>query len=84
MSQFQVKYFDKDDWKEISEIDVLRILIDEFGQVTPSVTKMLEGREIIMTDGILRMKNYGNEGKDYSGSLTILNRIIPEKKNNNS
>ena len=84
MSQFQVKYFDKDDWSEISEIDVLKILIDEFGQVTPSVTKMLEGREIIMTDGILRLKNYGNEGKDYSGSLTIISRFIPEKKNNSS
>ena len=84
MSQFQVKYFDKDDWSEISEIDVLKILVDEFGRVTPSVTKMLQGREIITADGILRLKNYGNEGKDYSGSLTILNRFIPQKKNNGS
>ena len=65
MSQFQVKYFDKDDWEEISENNVLGKLVDQFGRVTPSLTQMLQGSEINTLDGIFRMKNYGNERKKY-------------------
>jgi hypothetical protein len=65
MSQFQVKYFDEDDWKEVSEKIVLEKLVDEFGRVTPFLTKMVQGREIITLDGIFRMKNYWNERKIY-------------------
>jgi hypothetical protein len=42
MSQFQVKYFDEDDWKEVSEKIVLEKLVDEFGRVTPFLTKMVQ------------------------------------------
>ena len=62
MSQFQVKYFDEDDWKEVSEKTVLEKLVDEFGRVTPLLTQMVQGREIITPDGVFRMKNCGNEG----------------------
>ena len=65
MSQFQVKYFDEDDWKEVSEKIVLEKFMNEFGRVTPFLTKMVQGREIITPDGIFRMKNYWNEGKIY-------------------
>jgi len=69
MSQFQVKYLDEDDWKEVPEINVLEKLMVEFGRATPFIIEMVQGKEIITSDGIFRMKNYGNEGKDYSACI---------------
>ncbi len=63
--QFEVKHFDRGDWEEISEIAVLEKLVDRFDRITPVLTEMLQGKEIITPDGIFRMKNCGNEGKDY-------------------
>ena len=60
MPQFQVKYFDEADWKEISELDVLDKLMDEFGRVTPVLIQILQGKEIQTPDGIFRIKNVGN------------------------
>ena len=65
MSRFQMKYLDGDDWKEVPEIDVLEKLLDEFGRVAPSVTQMIQGREINTAECIFRMKHFGNEGKIY-------------------
>ena len=63
--QFEVKHFDRGDWEEISEIAVLEKLVDRFDRITPVLTEMLQGKEIITPDGIFRMKNCGKEGKDY-------------------
>ena len=63
MSQFQVKNPDGDDWKEISESKVLGKLVDEFDRVTPIINQMVQGRQIITTDGIFRMKEIGQKGK---------------------
>ena len=62
-SQFQVKYFKEAYWKEISELDALEILVDEFGRVTPFIIEMAQGKEIITPDGIIHMKTGGNDGK---------------------
>ena len=35
MPQFQAKYLDEDDWKEVSEKEVLEKLVDEFDRVNP-------------------------------------------------
>ena len=40
MSQFQVKNFNDDSWKEIPESYVLEKLVDQFGRVTPLIIKM--------------------------------------------
>jgi hypothetical protein len=71
MSQFQVKYSDKEDWKEIAEKDVLVKLADEFDQVTPIINQMVQGRKIITTDGIFRMKDHGREGKGIFLNIAI-------------
>jgi hypothetical protein len=63
MSQFQVKFPNEDDWKEISETKVLGKLVDEFDRVTPIIIQMVQGKEIITTEGIFRMKEFGQKGK---------------------
>ena len=63
MSQFQVKFPNDDDWKEISESKVLAKLVDQFDRVTPVIIQMVQGKEIITTEGIFRMKEIGQKGK---------------------
>jgi DNA mismatch repair protein MutH len=63
--QFEFKHLDKEDWEEVSELVVLEKIVDRFGRITPVLTEMLQGKEIITPDGVFRMKNCGNEGKDY-------------------
>jgi hypothetical protein len=65
MSQFQVKYLDEDDWQEVSETFVLEKLVGVFDRITPLLAEMIRGKEIITPEGFFRMKNCGNEGKDY-------------------
>jgi len=65
LSQFELKRFGMKDWEEVSEITALAKLVDRYGRVTPVLTDMIQGKEIITPDGVFRIKNCGNEGKDY-------------------
>lgn len=65
LSQFELKRFGMKDWEEVSEITALAKLVDRYGRVTAVLTDMIQGKEIITPDGVFRMKNCGNEGKDY-------------------
>jgi hypothetical protein len=61
MSQFQVKYLDEDDWQEVSETFVLEKLVGVFDRITPLLSEMIRGKEIITPEGFFRMKNCENE-----------------------
>jgi hypothetical protein len=56
MSEFEIKNFDTDNWQWVSEVAALGILQNNFEQVTPKVTEILDGKEIKTPDGILRVK----------------------------
>ena len=56
MSKFEVKDFDTDNWKWLSEVSALGILQKNFEQVTPKITEMLNGKEIKTPAGVLRIK----------------------------
>ena len=65
ISHYEFKDFNSNDWQEISEIIVLGKLAELYDPLTPLLSEMLQGKEIITAEGIFRMKNCGNEGKDY-------------------
>ncbi len=56
ISQFEVKRKDTDNWQQVTEVTVLKILQKNFTQVTPSLAKMLQGKEISTPDGIFRVQ----------------------------
>jgi hypothetical protein len=62
MTRFEVKDFEKDEWQEISEKTAVEKLVDSFDQVTPLISKMLQGEEIITSHGIYRITNGKNKG----------------------
>lgn len=65
ISQFEFKDSNSNDWQEISEIIVLEKLAELYDRLTPLLSEMLQGKEIIAAKGIFRIKNGGNGGRDY-------------------
>jgi len=56
LTQFQVKYDHDDKWHQISERRVLHRLSESFTKITPELSKMLNGEEIITRNEIYRVK----------------------------
>jgi len=56
MNKYEVKYFDKGEWEEISEISILERLHDAFERVTPSIQEMLQGKQVLTTQAKFRIK----------------------------
>ena len=56
MSKFEVKEFDTDNWQWVSEVAALGMLQNNYEQITPKITEMLEGKEIKTPNGVLRIK----------------------------
>ncbi len=65
LSQYEFKDSNSDDWQKVSETFVLEKLVDIFDPLTPLLSEMVQGKEVITSEGVFRMKNCGNEGKDY-------------------
>ena len=55
-TRYEVKNTCDNEWRDISEDQVLCILAGCFTRVSPEVCKMLAGEEIITSDGIYRIK----------------------------
>jgi hypothetical protein len=56
ISCFEVKKFGDEQWQEVPEKIVLEKLADCFDPVTPIITKMLEGKEIVTQQEIYRIR----------------------------
>jgi len=56
MNLYEVKYHDKQEWQEISEIEVLENLYEVFDRVTPAIQDMIQGRRILTPNAVYRIK----------------------------
>jgi hypothetical protein len=54
---YEVKKAGNNNWQEISEKMMLDKLADNFNQVTPIITKMLQGNEITAETEIYRIRS---------------------------
>jgi hypothetical protein len=52
---FEVRHIDEHEWQVISEKTVMERLVDSFDQVTPIISRMLKGEEIIASQDIYRL-----------------------------
>ncbi len=52
---YEVRHIDDHEWHKISEKTVMERLVDSFDQVTPIISKMLKGEEIIVSQEIYRL-----------------------------
>ena len=56
MPRYEVKYFDKENWEEISEKIALEKLSDAFYQLNPVLSDLLQGNPILTSEAIFRIK----------------------------
>jgi hypothetical protein len=55
MTQYEVRYHDKAEWEDISEIEVLETLQEVFVLVSPSIQDMIQGKKILTPDATYRI-----------------------------
>jgi len=58
---YEVKYDAKEDWKEISEVELMEGLYRVFDKVAPAIKEIIEGKEIDTPEGVYRLKIKGGE-----------------------
>jgi hypothetical protein len=57
MPKYEVRDVDEERWEDVSEKNFMETLVDIFDQVTPIMTDILHGKEVITPYGIYRLKN---------------------------
>jgi len=50
---------DKNEWKEISEIEIMNRLYKIYKKVTPAIKDMINGKEVQTPDGLYRLRFRG-------------------------
>ena len=56
MLRYEVKYYDKNHWEEISETQVLESLQESFNRVTPAIQELIEGKQVLTSEAAYRVK----------------------------
>jgi len=64
LPQYEAKYNAKEDWEEITEIQLMDGLYRIYKKVTPAIKEMIEGKEIVTPEAVFRLKMKGGEQSD--------------------
>ena len=65
ISQYEFKDSNGDSWQKVSETYVLGKLVDVFDPLSPLLSEMVQGKEVITSEGVFRMKKSGIKRNDY-------------------
>jgi hypothetical protein len=57
LGRYEYKHFGDNQWQTVSEKIVMEKLVDSFDLITPIISRMLKGEEIITSQGIYRKVN---------------------------
>ena len=69
MPMYEVKYHEKDEWVEISDLELMDQLYRTYKKATPLIKEMIMGKEVKTPHGIYRLKlKGGNQGDEQSES----------------
>ena len=61
MPSYEVRYGEDEEWKDISELELMDGLYKSYQRVTPAIKKMIEGEELHTPDAVYRLKwQFGN------------------------
>ena len=61
MPLYEVKYHGENDWKEISDLELMNELYKLFNTVTPIIREMIKGEEVETLNGTFRLKLKGGD-----------------------
>ena len=61
MPLYEAKYRETEEWREISEVELMEGLYGVFDKVTPAIQEMMEGKEINTPRAVYRLKIKGGD-----------------------
>ena len=56
MPRYEVRYDENEEWREISELELMDGLYKLYHRVTPAIKEMLAGKELRTPDAFYRLK----------------------------
>ena len=59
MPCYEFKCYDRNEWKEISETEIMNKLYKIYKRVTPAIKEMINGKEVQTPDGLYRLRFKG-------------------------
>ena len=59
MPLYEAKYNEKDEWIEISDLEIMDELYKTYTKVTPAIREMIKGNEVETPYGVYRIKLIG-------------------------
>jgi hypothetical protein len=59
MPLYEVKYYGKENWEDISDIDLLQKMHETLYQVIPAIQQLLEGDMLLTPEAVYRLKAQG-------------------------
>jgi hypothetical protein len=63
LSRYEVRYHEKEDWQEISEVELMEGLYKIYDRVTPAIKQMIKGKELWTPDAVYRLKWGGRDSR---------------------
>jgi hypothetical protein len=61
---YEAKYNEKEEWEEISEVELMDGLYKIYNKVTPAIKEMIEGKEVVTPEAVYRLVMKGGEQSD--------------------
>ena len=70
MPLYEAKYHKEDEWREISELELMDQLYKTYSKVTPAIKEMILGKEVETRHGSYRLKLKGGAQDKEHGELS--------------
>ena len=64
MPLYEAKYKEKEEWVEITDIEMMDGLYKVYNKVTPAIKEMIQGKEIQTPEAVYRLKFKGGDPTD--------------------
>ena len=61
MPLYEVRYHDREEWEEISDVELMERLYKTYKRVTPAIKEMINGKEVQTSEAVYRLKLNGGK-----------------------
>jgi hypothetical protein len=61
MPLYEVRYHGREEWEEISDVELMERLYKTYKRVTPAIKEMINGKEVQTSDAVYRLKLNGGK-----------------------
>ena len=63
MPRYEARYNEKEEWQEISDVEMMEGLYKIYDRVTPAIKQMIKGEELRTPDAVYRLKWIGRDSR---------------------